>query len=76
MGNSLCVRVSPLATLRPGGTTLAPASVENTIQTGVRSIRQDQSDPNALFPIPDTSATVRLTQQTASMDIDKDPNTG
>ena len=75
VGNSLCVRVRPLATLRPDGTALAPASVENTIQTGVRSIRQDQSDPNALFPIPDTAATVRLTQQTASMDIDKDPNT-
>ena len=79
VGNSLCVRVRPLATLRAepplDPPVLAPDLTENTMQTGIRSIRQDQGNPNDLFQIPDVSADVTLTEETASMDIDKDPNT-
>ena len=51
-----------------------PAELENTASAAGRSQQQNPDDPDALFPIGDTSATVNLSRGAARIDIDKDPD--
>ena len=67
---SVCVTVQARETLRSAPTTPIPATLANTASGAGESINQT---PGTTFPIGDTTATIVINEGTASMDIDKGP---
>ena len=70
VGASVCVTVRARETLRSSPTTPIPTPLANTASGAGESVNQA---PGTTFPIGDTTATIVITPGTASMDIDKGP---